>query len=175
MTIPAECEAPELDAMQPQTFCAEELQKQQSHSTLLRWCKFNAVGAMGIVTQFAVLFVLKGALHLNYLAATALAVEAAVLHNFVWHERFTWADRVSVERSGAKLIRASRSSVAQRLFRFHAANGAVSIFGDLALMKLMVDFGRMNYLAANGVAIALCSLANFIASEHWVFGEAKEG
>ena len=41
----------------------------------------------------------------------------------------------------------------------------------LALMKLMVDFGHMNYLVANGIAIVLCSLANFLVSEQWVFEE----
>src|SRR5437016_606133 len=63
-------------------------------STLLRWCKFNIVGGIGILVQFAALFLLKSVLHFNYLAATAIAVEAAVVHNFVWHEQFTWADRV---------------------------------------------------------------------------------
>ena len=63
-------------------------------STLVRWCKFNIVGGMGILVQFAALFLLKSVLHFNYLGATAIAVEAAVVHNFVWHEQFTWVDRV---------------------------------------------------------------------------------
>ena len=63
-----------------------------------RWWKFNAVGAMGIVVQLAVLSVLKSGLGMNYLAATALAVEATVVHNFFWHERYTWADRASSAR-----------------------------------------------------------------------------
>ena len=54
-------------------------------STLVRWCKFNLVGGMGIVIQFAALFFLNGVLHFHYLFATAIAVEAAVVHNFVWH------------------------------------------------------------------------------------------
>jgi len=33
----------------------------------------------------------------------------------------------------------------------------------------MVDVSHWNYLVANGVAIALCSLANFLVSEEWVF------
>ena len=36
-------------------------------------------------------------------------------------------------------------------------------------MKLLVGIGQMNYLVANGVAIILCSLANFLVSEGWVF------
>ena len=48
------------------------------------WLKFNTVGAIGIGVQLAALAALKSGLELNYLLATGLAVEAAVLHNFVW-------------------------------------------------------------------------------------------
>ena len=128
-------------------------------SITLRWLKFNAVGGMGIVVQFVALFVLKSGLQFNYLAATVLAVEAAVVHNFVWHEQFTWADRV-VPSWGSSL---------PRLVRFNLTTGAVSIVGNLALMKVMVGFGHMNYLIANLIAITLCSVANFLVSEEWVF------
>jgi putative flippase GtrA len=126
----------------------------------VRWCKFNFVGAIGIAVQFAALFLLKSILHFDYLFATAIAVEAAVVHNFVWHEQFTWADRV----------RSSWRHSLPRFARFNLTNGAVSVLGNLALMKVMVGMGHVNYLAANAIAIALCSLANFLVSEEWVFG-----
>ena len=59
----------------------------------VRWLKFNFVGAIGIAVQMSAFALLEGALGVYYLSATALAVETAVLHNFVWHERFTWKDR----------------------------------------------------------------------------------
>jgi putative flippase GtrA len=148
-----------------------------SASRLVRWLKFNLVGGLGIAVQFAALFLLKSALHFDYLSATAVAVEAAVLHNFVWHERFTWADRIAVNRiKPYKVPRTKTSSwrpSLTRLLRFQFANGAVSIVGNLALMKVMVGVGHMNYLAANAIAIALCSLANFLVSDEWVFGDAS--
>jgi putative flippase GtrA len=133
-------------------------------STLLRWCKFNLVGGVGIVVQFAALFLLKSVLRFEYLLATAIAVEAAVVHNFVWHEQFTWADRIKRD----SLQPAWRESFL-RLLRFNLANGAVSLLGNLALMKVMVGQGHMNYLVANAIAIALCSLASFLVSNEWVF------
>ena len=135
----------------------------------LRWLKFNFVGGLGILIQFAVLFLLKSVLHFHYLVATAIAVEAAVMHNFVWHEQFTWADRVMRDKSVPAILR-WKSSL-RRLWRFHLGNGLVSIVGSLALMKAMVGFGQMNYLLANAIAIALCSIANFLVSEEWVFSE----
>jgi putative flippase GtrA len=132
--------------------------------TGLRWLKFNLVGGLGIVLQLAVLLGLKSRLQLNYLLATALAVEAAVLHNFLWHERYTWADRVQPSW---------RRSL-PRLLRFNLTTGGISIAGNLALMKVMVGLGHMNYLIANGISIALCSLLNFLVCEEWVFeGETK--
>jgi putative flippase GtrA len=243
-------------------------------STLLRWWKFNLVGAVGILVQFGVLFLLKSVLHFNYLAATALAVEAAVVHNFFWHERFTWSDRSRSEwgrpswgerASGAKarnlphrlfaalkrcttLKRSSQECATQeataqncatqkcatrerpiqncavearerpkskaagksarstqpsaqqtnahrliqnyarkkcatqelrgsnlrspgfgRLLRFNLTTGLVSIGGNLGMMRMMVGRAHMNYLAANGIAIAVCSLVNFVVSDGWVF------
>jgi putative flippase GtrA len=126
----------------------------------IRWLKFNAVGALGIGVQLGVLLVLKSGLHLNYLLATALAVESAVLHNFLWHERYTWADRV--QPSWRKSL--------PRLLRFNLTTGAVSITGNLALMKFLVGLCHLNYMVASAIAIALCSLANFLVSDRVVFG-----
>jgi putative flippase GtrA len=124
-----------------------------------RWLKFNAIGALGIAVQLVVLLALKSGFHLSYPLATALAVEAAVVHNFLWHERYTWADRVQPSW---------RMSL-PRLLRFNLTTGGISIAGNLALMKVMVGLGHVNYLIANGVAIALCSGANFLVSEEWLF------
>ena len=57
-----------------------------------RWMKFNLVGGVGIAVQLLMLWLLT-LCGVGYMLATALAVESAVLHNFVWHERFTWIDR----------------------------------------------------------------------------------
>jgi putative flippase GtrA len=124
----------------------------------LRWLKFNFVGGLGIIVQLAILALLVSGMHVSYLPATAVAVETAVLHNFVWHERFTWKDRT-----------AGRKAVASRLVKFHLGNGLISIAGNLALMALFVGALHMKYLLANVITIALCSLLNFAASEWFVF------
>ena len=41
----------------------------------------------------------------------------------------------------------------------------------LALMAILAGWFEMNYLAANCVAIALCSILNFLLSETWVFAK----
>jgi putative flippase GtrA len=153
----------------------------RARATLVRWLKFNFVGAIGIAVQFVVLFLLKGVLRLNYLAATAIAVEAAVVHNFIWHEKFTWVDRIKANRIFTSPVKTNqliadrrtadcaRTSSLLRFVSFNLSTGAVSILGNLGLMKMLVGQGHMNYLLGNAVAIVLCSLANFLVSDGWVF------
>lgn len=129
--------------------------------TSRRWLKFNLVGAIGIGVQLGMLAALR-ALGMNYLLATALAVETAVVHNFIWHERFTWADRASVSL---------RQSL-WRLLRFNLTTGAVSIGGNLLLMRLFVGHFHLHYLLANIITIAVCGLANFLISDRVVFRPA---
>jgi putative flippase GtrA len=128
------------------------------HPAIKRWLIFNSVGAMGIVVQTVVLFALTTCAGINYLAATGLAVEAAVLHNFFWHERWTWADR---NRTRVRLLR--------RLLAFHLANGAFSIAGNLLLMRFFVGKLGVNFMFANALSIALCSIFNFLAGDCIVF------
>lgn len=128
----------------------------RSPGGLIRWLRFNAVGAVGIGVQLAILMLLKSGLGLNYLLATALAVEAAVLHNFFWHERFTWSDR-----------RAQTSL--ERLVKFNLTTGGLSILGNVVAMKLLVGVAGVSYLAANLVSIGACSILNFLVADRAIF------
>ena len=134
---------------------SQESQKQ----TIRRWIKFNAVGGIGIGVQLIALAFFRSILQFDYLLATALAVETAVIHNFVWHERFTWRDRPAAR---------PLQSLA-RLARFNATNGAVSLAGNLLIMRVLVGQLHMNYVVANLVAVTICSLVNFVLSDWVVF------
>jgi putative flippase GtrA len=128
---------------------------------LRHWLKFNAVGAIGIVVQLAALEILTTLLRVEYLSATALAVEIAVLHNFIWHDRWTWAER-SRAKGHARFPWA-------RLARFNLSTGAVSIAANLLLMRLLVGGLHVQYLPANLLSIAAASVANFLLSDLLVF------
>lgn len=125
---------------------------------------FYAVGALGFGVQIATLATLKGLLGLDYLVATGLAVEVSVLHNFLWHERWTWADRTG----------ADARKVLDRLVRFHVATAIVSIVGNLVFTWLLVTTLDMHYLVANLLAVASTSVLNFLVSDRLVFRQMKE-
>jgi dolichol-phosphate mannosyltransferase len=128
-------------------------------SSTLRWLKFNAVGAGGIVVQLATLAILKSGFRIDYLSATALSVEAAVIHNFFWHQRFTWADRIETNSW-------------PRFAKFNLTTGLFSIFGNVLLMRAFVGAAHLNYFLASILTIATCSIANFVVSDRFVFQES---
>ncbi|MGC1870386.1 MAG: GtrA family protein [Acidobacteriaceae bacterium] len=124
---------------------------------LIRWGKFNAVGAMGMVLQLTALAVFERCAPGHYLVASAAAVELAILHNFVWHLHYTWRDR------------ADDSSPLVRLVRFHFSNGLVSMVGNLVILRFLVQEARLPILVADCIAILCCSLINFCLGDRWVF------
>jgi putative flippase GtrA len=92
-------------------------------------------------------------------------VETAVVHNFIWHERYTWADR--------RMLRFR--DVLLRLARFNLTTGAISILGNVLLMRLMVGQAHLPPLLANLLTIAACSVLNFLVSDRVVFRPALLG
>jgi putative flippase GtrA len=121
-----------------------------------RFTRFAGVGLAGFVVQLAALWGLSR-LGLGPLMATTLAVEAAVLHNFAWHQRWTWADRTG-------------GSLGRRLLRFHAATGLTSIAGNVVFTAIYTTVGHMPLLAANVLAVATMSVLTFAIADRWVFG-----
>jgi putative flippase GtrA len=122
------------------------------------FARFNIVGALGIVVQLSTLAALTSVGQVSYLPATFVAVSAAIAHNFVWHMRWTWR-----ERAGAF------GRVDRAFARFALSNGAVSLFGNMAVMALLSGMAGLPPVPANVVAIAVTGLANFFVADRIVF------
>jgi putative flippase GtrA len=125
----------------------------------VRFCRFNLVGLMGASWQLLLIWALTKGLHVAASVATAIAVEIVVLHNFLWHERFTWPERMT-KATGQRSI---------RLARFHAGNGLVSLIGNTILMYWLVERLKAPLPLSALVAILACSLVNFLIADRWVY------
>lgn len=120
--------------------------------------RFSLVGAIGIVVQLATLALLRRA-GVDYLTATVMAVEITILHNFIWHERFTWVDRTRV----------SPRDWLRRLVSFNLTNGGISLLGNVVLMRWLVGEVHLPVVPANLLAITGCWVLNFVVSDRVVF------
>jgi putative flippase GtrA len=134
---------------------------QSSPAIVRRWMKFNLVGAIGICVQLLAVYFFASVLTANNLVATALGVEAAVLHNFLWHEHFTWADR--------RATASARATFVLRLLAFNCTTGTISIGGNLLFVSLLIFRAHAPLLVANAAAIAICSLLNFAVNDRIIF------
>jgi putative flippase GtrA len=124
-----------------------------------RFARFSLVGFMGAVLQLTLMFLLMRCFVALKIAATPVAVEVAILHNFVWHERFTWSDH------GPK----SSRRLALRFWRFHASNGLISLAGNTIFTYCLVERFNAPVLPTAMLAIVLCSVANFLIVDRWVY------
>jgi putative flippase GtrA len=128
---------------------------------MTRFLKFSAAGAFGFVVQIGVVALLVAA-GLHYVLASVLAVEAAIVVNFLWHEHWTWRDRPAANVRQRWL----------RLVRLNALAGVTSIIGGVVITMVLVETLGIPAVAANVVSIAALSLVNFIGADTLVFRSA---
>jgi putative flippase GtrA len=122
----------------------------------MRWLKFNTVGVGGAGVQLCALWMLQRFTSIGYVFAVMLAVEIAILHNFVWHEAWTWRGKPVEDRWW-------------RLLRFHVGNGFLSIISNVVLTFLYKEVAGLPLVAANFLAIVTAALLNFWVAHAWVF------
>ena len=117
---------------------------------MIRFLRFNVVGLLGIGVQLGVVAALVHGFGLDAVLATAAGVSAAVVHNFVWHARWTWRDRMG---PGASYLLA--------FLRFVGANGVVSLVGSMLLVPMLTAL-NVPAVPANLITIGACGVLNFL-------------
>src|SRR5437016_14274755 len=131
---------------------------------MVHFIRFNVVGVLGFALQSGALFILTHSVHpVGYLAATAAAVELAVLNNFIWHQRWTWRDRPS----------GTMWETLCRLAKFNITNGLFSITGNLVFMTVLVGRLGLGISGANLISVAACSIDSFVLADRIAFAKVK--
>jgi dolichol-phosphate mannosyltransferase len=123
---------------------------------MTQFIRFNTVGILGVAVQLAVLRFCTQVLGMQYVAATLVAVEFALLHNFGWHEMWTWK---SLPSRGWPV----------RLMRFQLGNGTISLASNAVLTFALHESVGLPVVAANLAAIVITGLLNFGLAKFWVF------
>ena len=129
---------------------------------VMRLVRFSMAGMAGFAVQVAALALLVSVTNLHYLVATILAVEAAILINFVWHDRWTWRDRPPV----------TEAERWRRLARFNAMTGLTSIVGSVMVTAALVEMLSMSPIAANIISVIALRTVNFAGANTLVFRAA---
>lgn len=127
-----------------------------SRFLLPRIAAFALVAGLGFAVQVILIVLLtRGGVHLPL--ATTAGVLVAILHNFAWHERWTWADR---DRSEAPAV---------RLARVILSTGLVSLVGTVALTALYVSAFGAPVAIGNLLAVWSVGLVNYALLDRVIY------
>ena len=117
-----------------------------------RVAKFVAVGLAGMAVNEGLLFLLEP--HAPLLLASAVAVEASIVSNFIINNTWTFRNKV-------------RGAVLRRLAKYNAVMIAGAIL-NIVILGILV-FVHFEYLTANFVGIIFGFGTNYLGSESFVW------
>ncbi len=125
---------------------------------LLRFLKFCAVGASGIIVNEGLLWLLTELGGLVYTVSSVISIEASIVSNFMLNDIFTFRDR---------RVPGGRSRAA-RLLRFNVVS-LVGLAINLGVLWLLTNIFGVYYLLSNLVGIALAFLWNYFLNTWWTW------
>jgi len=118
--------------------------------------RFLVVGASGVLVNSLALYALYQLLHVPLALASPLAVEVAIVNNFVWNDRWTF--------------RRARPTLA-RFARFNVVSMLGMLITTITIWLLVHQIG-LHYLLANLAGISLATACNFAINTEWTWRTA---
>jgi len=132
-----------------------------------RVARFALVGLSGVAVNLAALQALAGRFHAPDALASALAIEASIVSNFLLHDAFTFPDR-----------RAGAGGWAGRLGRYHAVSSLGAAVQLVTFLAVAAAFGwaapgmdpGLRRILAQGAGIGLAFAASWSGSARFAWG-----
>jgi dolichol-phosphate mannosyltransferase len=123
--------------------------------------KFGAVGGSGIVVNTAILYALTSMLGMYLMLSSILAIETAVVTNFVLNDLWTFGEDDK------------KRNVFERFLMFNGVSMA-GILINMAVLYVLTAFFGVYYLTANVVGIVVAFAWNFVLNRNFTFVEHKD-
>jgi len=138
---------------------------------VVRFVKFGMVGGSGVVVNVGLLHAFTAFAKMDYRIASILAIECAVVNNFLWNYFWTWKDR----KTGSK------RSFLYMLVKFHVSSGFTALIVNWGLLVLLTELlhvnyhipGVPNYHVSNLIGIGFGAVVNFFIGHFWVFAKQQ--
>ena len=155
-------------------------------STAVRFVKFAIVGASGVPVTLAMNYLLHAVLGLPLWLSTALAVETAILTNFLGNNAWTFANAEERERRMPRfeehwlvgpMVRLGLRPSVRRFVKFNAValvglvitTVVTTLVAGAYPAELQAIAGPAYFLVANLAGIAVATAWNFLANVVWTW------
>lgn len=122
--------------------------------------KFSIVGALGTLLNLALMALLVEVFATGHIAASAIAIETSIIHNFLLNNFWTFGSR------------GQSSTLCKRLIHFNLISVG-SMVVNVAVSAALIQMD-IRYLLAQASGIVAAYAINYLVTAHLVFGGADE-
>jgi dolichol-phosphate mannosyltransferase len=131
--------------------------------TVFRGTKFLLVAWLGMFVNTGYLYLFKGVLGIRIIPASLMAIEIAIIHNFIWFRHWAWKDRQQKYHQ----------PFFKQLFKYNIATGLVDLFSNVTILWVLSTFFHVHYLLANICGMIAGPFIKFWLNDKFIFREKR--
>ncbi len=126
---------------------------------LKRILSFQFIGWIGTGVNLAVLWLCYDVLSWPLLVSGALAIEVAIIHNFVWYYFWTWNDRVAFTVRDFLTL----------FIRYNIFTAAIDFIIRLGILWILTEYYGVHYIISDIVGMFIAPLLKYITNDAYIF------
>lgn len=100
---------------------------------------------------------------LYYLFSSLVAIEIALINNYVLNDLWTWHDRG----------KAGKREYFKRMLQYHVTASA-AMLTNISVLWILTEVAGIYYLGSNVIGILCGAALNFFVNDRWTFRHRKE-
>ena len=122
--------------------------------------KYSLVGVSGVFVNLGIYLFLTRYYEISEVVAPLIAIESALISNFILNNFWTFGKRITQSRIRVKFV------------KFHLVSGFSALINYLAFLTLFLVFGLYDILA-NLIGIGLAAVVNYLINSNWTWKDNK--
>ena len=127
-----------------------------SHSNLVQFIKFCAVGVSNMVVNYFIYYVIVFLNRDAYLLANVLGWIVSVFNSFIWNNKFVFQNK------------GSKQNIGYRLLKTYGAYG-ITLLLSSALLVVQVEYLGVSEFIAPIINLFVTTPINFMLNKFWAF------
>ncbi len=122
--------------------------------------KYSLVGVSGVFVNLGLYLFLTRYYEISEVVAPIIAIESALISNFILNNFWTFGKRITQSRIRVKFV------------KFHLVSGFSALINYSAFLTLFLVFGLYDILA-NLIGIGLAAIVNYLINSNWTWKDNK--
>lgn len=130
-----------------------------------KFVKFCIVGGTGVFVNLGMALILKNLFEIDYRISAFIAIQTAIVNNFIWNYLWTWKEMKTEEIY----------SLLMMFVKFYVSSGITAVVVNMGILVFLKEVACLNWLISHIIGIGFGTIANFLISHFWTFSPPKTG